>query len=74
MALTDQEIAPGWSIGSSIIMSPEINLKCSQKQSKTKNSYEGLAAPQLPYKKPSAANVGSLRSPHIHDHDHIDGH
>ena len=55
-------------------MSPEINLKCSQKQSKTKNSYEGLAAPQLPYKKPSAANVGSLRSPHIHDHDHIDGH
>ena len=45
MALTDQEMGPGWSINSSIIMSPEINLKSSQKQPKTKISYEGLQRP-----------------------------
>ena len=32
-ALADQEMGPWWSINSSI-MSPEINFKCSQKQSK----------------------------------------
>ena len=32
--LADQEMGPGWSTHSSI-MAPEINLKCSQKQSET---------------------------------------
>ena len=36
-ALADQEMGPGWSINSSI-MSPEINLKCTQKQPTTKKS------------------------------------
>ena len=36
VALSDQEIGPGWSINSSIKLLPETNLKCSQKQPKTK--------------------------------------
>ena len=60
-ALADQEMGPGWSINSSI-MSPEINLKCTQKQPTTKKSYGGLPAPP----KPPAAEFGSLRSRHIH--------
>ena len=36
-ALADQAMGPGWSINSSI-MSPEINLKCTQKQTTTKKS------------------------------------
>ena len=50
-ALADQTMGPGWSITSSI-MSPEINLKCTQKQPATKKN--------------PAAEFGSLRSPHIH--------
>ena len=50
--VVDEEMGPGWSINSSI-MSPEINLKCTQKQPTTKN-------------KPPADEFGSLRSPHIH--------
>ena len=64
-ALADQEMGPGWSINSSI-MSPEINLNCTQKQPTTKKSYGGLTAPPPP-PKPPAAEFGSLRSPHIHN-------
>ena len=39
-ALADQEIGPGWSI-----LSPEIDLKCTQKQPKTKKIH---GAPQTP--------------------------
>ena len=60
-ALADQEMGPGWSINSSI-MSPEINLKCTQKQPTTKKSYGGLTAPP----RPTAAEFASVRSPHIH--------
>ena len=52
-ALADQEMGPGWSINSSI-MSPEINLKCTQKQPTTKKSYGGLKTPP----KPRAAEFG----------------
>ena len=64
-ALADQEMGRWWSITSSI-MSPEINLKCSQKKTKTKKirgAYSALHSP--------AANFGSLRSPHIHNHMRI---
>ena len=47
-ALADQEMGPGWSINSSI-MSPEINLKCTKKQPKTKKITWGAhSAPQSP--------------------------
>ena len=39
-ALADREMGAGWSIYSSIT-SPEMYLKCSQKQAKTKNSHRG---------------------------------
>ena len=45
--LADQEMGPGWSINSSI-MSPEINLKCTQKQPTTTKSYWGFTAPPNP--------------------------
>ena len=46
-ALADQEMGPGWSINSSI-MSPEINLKCTQKQPHNKKILWGAhSAPQL---------------------------
>ena len=67
-ALADQEMGPGWSINSSI-MSPEINLKCTQKQPTTKKSYGGEGSQRNtppPPPKPPAAEFGSLRSPHIH--------
>ena len=68
VALADQEMRPGWSIIT--VISPETNLKCSQKQPKTQISYGGgglTATPKL-----SADNFGSLRSPHTHSHNHID--
>ena len=46
-ALADQEMGPGWSINSSI-MSPEINLKCTQKQPTTKNPMGGSQRPPNP--------------------------
>ena len=51
---------PGWSI-ISLIISREIILKCTQKEPKQSISCGGLTAPL----KPPAADVGSLRSPHI---------
>ena len=46
-ALADQEMGPGWSINSSI-MSPEINLKCTEKQPTTKNPMGGSQRPPNP--------------------------
>ena len=46
-ALADQEMGPGWSINS-LIMSPEINLKCTQKQPTTKNPSAHDFVPPVP--------------------------